>query len=162
DLKRPMVIDGRELNPKQRQQSDSQLGLNPEALRKSVKDNGQDNAKSQRMLSMLPNAFIFSYGEHHGDLVQLLFKPNPTFHPRGHEAEVLHAMQGNVWVNERQNRLAGISGRLTESVKFGAGLLGHLDRGGTFNVKQQEVAPGYWELTVLDVQMRGKALFFKT
>jgi hypothetical protein len=29
-------------------------------------------------------------------------------------------------------------------------------------VKQEPVAPGYWELTVLNVQMRGKALFFKT
>jgi hypothetical protein len=29
-------------------------------------------------------------------------------------------------------------------------------------VKQEEVQPGYWELVVLDVDMRGKALFFKT
>ena len=29
-------------------------------------------------------------------------------------------------------------------------------------MKQEEVQPGYWELTVLDVDMRGKALFFKT
>lgn len=29
-------------------------------------------------------------------------------------------------------------------------------------VKQAEVAPGYWELTLLNVQMKGKALFFKT
>jgi hypothetical protein len=29
-------------------------------------------------------------------------------------------------------------------------------------VKQEEVQPGYWELTVLDVDVKGKALFFKT
>jgi hypothetical protein len=29
-------------------------------------------------------------------------------------------------------------------------------------VKQEEVQPGYWELAVLDVDMKGKALFFKT
>jgi hypothetical protein len=120
DLKHPIVIDGRELDSKQRQQSDSQLGRNSEALRKSLKDKNQDSAKSQRMLSRLPNAFIFSYGERQGEFVQLLFKPNPTFHPRGHEAEVFHAMQGNVWVNEKQNRLGAISGRLTEPVKFPA------------------------------------------
>jgi hypothetical protein len=162
DLTRTIAINGREPNSEQRQRADSQLGRNAEALRKSLKDKSQDITKSQRMLSMLPNAFIFSNGERHGDLVQLLFKPNPTFHPKGHEAEVFHAMQGNVWVNEKQNRLVAISGHLTEPVKFGAGLLGHLDKGGTFDVKQQEVAPGYWELTVLNVRMRGKALFFKT
>ena len=29
-------------------------------------------------------------------------------------------------------------------------------------MKQQEVGPGYWEMTRMDVQMNGKALFFKT
>jgi hypothetical protein len=47
-------------------------------------------------------------------------------------------------------------------VKFGGGLLGHLDKGGEFHVKQSEVSPGYWEITLLHVNMHGKALFFKT
>jgi hypothetical protein len=41
-------------------------------------------------------------------------------------------------------------------------LRGHLDAGGHFHVKQEEVQPGYWELAVLDVEMKGKALFFET
>jgi hypothetical protein len=44
----------------------------------------------------------------------------------------------------------------------GAGLLGQLDKGGQFYVKQEQVARGFWEMTALHVQMRGKALFFKT
>jgi len=58
--------------------------------------------------------------------------------------------------------LVEISGHLTHPVKFGGGLLGRLDAGGHFYVKQEEVQPGYWELVVLDVDMKGKALFFKT
>jgi hypothetical protein len=71
-------------------------------------------------------------------------------------------MQGSIWVNTKQARLAEINGHLIQEVKFGGGLLGHLNPGGTFDVKQAEVAPGYWELTVLNVHMKGKALFFKT
>ena len=41
-------------------------------------------------------------------------------------------------------------------------MLGHLDKGGTFEVKQEPVARGFWELTTLHVEMRGKVLFFKT
>jgi len=74
----------------------------------------------------------------------------------------VHAMEGVLWVNGRQKRLAEISGHLTRPVKFGGGILGHLDAGGHFYVKQEEVQPGYWELAVLDVDMKGKALFFKT
>jgi hypothetical protein len=58
--------------------------------------------------------------------------------------------------------LQEISGHLREEVKFAGGILGHLDPGGTFDVKQAAVAPGFWEVTVLRVNMKGKALFFKT
>jgi hypothetical protein len=118
--------------------------------------------RSQRLLKTLPDALVFEYGEQREDLVELKFKPNPHFRPPSHEAAVVHAMEGVLWVNARQKRLAEISGRLTHPVKFGGGLLGHLDAGGHFHVKQEEVQPGYWELALLDVDMKGKALFFKT
>lgn len=36
------------------------------------------------------------------------------------------------------------------------------DKGGAFRVKQAEVAPGHWDITLLHVNMHGRALFFKT
>jgi hypothetical protein len=36
------------------------------------------------------------------------------------------------------------------------------DNGGTFDVKQTQIAPGIWDVTYMNVQMNGKALFFKT
>jgi hypothetical protein len=47
-------------------------------------------------------------------------------------------------------------------VRFFGGLLGHLDKGGTFLVRQQDMGSGHWELTSMDIEMNGKALFFKT
>ena len=165
DLKRPILINGRELTSKEQQQADQriqQLIHNPGALRKSAKEKNEDALRGQRLLKMLPDGFTFTYGERRGDLVELHFKPNPHFKPRTHEAQVFHAMEGTIWLDTKQNRLAQISGHLTREVKFGGGFLGHLDKGGVFDVKQAEVAPGYWELTFLNVQMKGKALFFKT
>jgi len=153
DLKIPILINGREVTPKQREEGANrleQLVHNPEALRKSAKDKNQDAARSQQLLRMLPDAFIFNLGERHGNLQQLVFKPNPHFHPRNREAEVFHAMEGTVWVEDTQNRLAEISGRLMEEVKFGGGLLGYLDKGGTFDAKQEPITKGYWEMTGLD------------
>ena len=165
DLKLPILSDGRELTTKQKQNSEKrleQLVQNPAALRRTLKDQGEDAARSQRLLKMLPEAFIFSSGERRGDLVQLIFKPNPRFHPGSREEQVFYAMEGDLWVDDKQYRLAEIKGQLIDKVRFGGGLLGYLDKGGTFDVKQEPVATGYWELTLLDVQMRGKALFFKT
>lgn len=165
DLKFPISINGQELTPRQRVDSEKrlqQLVQHPEALRKTRKDQDQDAARSRRLLKMLPDAFIFSYGERRGNLVQLPFRPNPNFRPAGREEQVFHAMKGNVWVDGKQNRLVEISGQLMDEVRFGGGFLGHLDKGGTFDVKQEPVAPGYLELTLLNVHMSGKVLFFKT
>jgi hypothetical protein len=71
-------------------------------------------------------------------------------------------MEGEMTVDVKQERLAAISGHLVEDVKFGGGLLGHLDKGGHFEVRQAEVAPGHWEMTAMAVDMKGKALLFKT
>jgi len=165
DLDWLISVNGKPLP--QDQQSERQRGLqrlvsNPAELKKSQREKDEDQARSLRLLRTLPDALVFEYGEQRGDLVELKFKSNPHFHPPSHEAAVLHAMEGVLWLDGRQKRLAEISGRLTHPVKFGGGLLGHLDAGGHFHVKQEEVQPGYWELAVLDVDMRGKALFLKT
>jgi len=165
DLKLPISINGAPLTPKERQESEKgleRLVTNPGALEKSRKDQNQDAARSQHLLKMLPDAFIFTYGERRGNLLQLAFRPNLKFRPAGHEEQVFHAMEGSLWVDDHENRLAEISGQLMDEVRFGGGLLGHLDKGGTFDVKQAPVAPGYWEMTLLNVHMNGKALFFKT
>jgi hypothetical protein len=147
----------------QDQQRERQRGLQrlisiPAELKKSQRETDEDQARSLRLLKILPDALVFEYGEQGGDLVELKFKPNSHFRPPSHEAAVVHAMEGVLRVN---GSLVEISGHLTRPVKFGGGLLGHLDAGGHFHVKQEEVQPGYWELVVLDVDMKGKAAFLQ-
>lgn len=166
NLQRPVCVNGQPITAKQKEQANLHIQKfvhNPEALRKSLRDESEDTTRSQNMLKLLPNAFNFSYEERgSGDLVKLKFTPNPRFRPPSREALVFHAMEGEITVNDRQQRLAEILGHLIHEVKFGGGLLGHLDKGGQFHVRQEQVSPGFWELTVLNVQMKGKVLFFKT
>jgi hypothetical protein len=125
----------------------------------------EDAAKTKRLLSMLPDAFIFSYAPgsgDKGDTVRLNFRPNPAYHPSSREAQVFHEMEGTLTVDRKEERLVEISGKLMNEVKFFGGVLGHLDRGGTFDVRQARVGEGSWEIVRLKVNMNGKALFFKT
>ena len=166
NLQRPVCVNGQPITAKQKEQANLHIQKfvhNPEALRKSLRDESEDTTRSQNMLKLLPNAFNFSYEDKgSGDLVKLKFTPNPGFRPPSREALVFHAMEGEITINDRQQRLAEILGHLIHEVKFGGGLLGHLDKGGQFHVRQEQVSPGFWELTVLNVQMKGKVLFFKT
>jgi len=140
----------------------AELVKNPERQRKLQEARKKDGDQALKMLKMLPNAFHYEYAGTEGDLVKLKFVPNPQFTPPDRESRVFHAMVGFMWVDRDAKRLVELSGKLTRDVDFGFGLLGHLYRGGTFQVKRADVGDGHWETTLLDVKIRGKALFFKT
>ncbi len=165
DIDRLRSVDGQPISAEQEKQEERRIaGLvhKGDEDKKPRRAEQEDDRQMDHLLKMLPQAVIAKYGEHKGDMVELLYAPNADFHPSSHEDAVFHAMAGRIWVNEREMRLAEIEGDLIREVKFYGGLLGYLDQGGKFNVKQSEVAPGYWEVTMLDVNMHGKILFFKT
>ena len=94
--------------------------------------------------------------------IRLKFRPNPEYHPTTNESKVFHNMVGVLLIDAKQTRLEKLSGTLASDVDFGFGILGKLEKGGTFEVTQSEVAAGDWEVTSLDVHISGRALFFHT
>ena len=164
-VRRLLAINGRPPTPQERAKDNQQIHKllsDPAQQHKDWQAIRNDVRQAQDLMKMLPDAFLYTYAGRQGDLVKLNFKPNPAFHPNSRQAAVFHDMVGSLWLNVRKQRLVEINGHLNQEVKFAAGLLGHLDKGGTFEVKQTEFAPGYWDVTYMDVQMNGKALFFKT
>ena len=165
ELDRLEYVNGRPISAEEElreQQRIQNLVHSPERQKKRQRAQSEDAEQTQRMFKVLPDALAVRYGDRKGDLVQLLFEPNAHFHAWSREATVFHEMEGQIWINTRQNRLTEIQGHLVRTVKFAGGLLGHLDKGGEFNVRQAEVAPGHWEVTLLHVNMHGKILFLKT
>jgi hypothetical protein len=134
----------------------------PEEQRKAEQSRHKDAEQCNAILRMIPDAFIFEYAGESGTAAKLTFKANPKFVPPSREGKVLQQMAGEMWVDATQKRLISINGRLINDVKFGGGLLGHLEKGGQFSVKRAEIAPGDWEMTELTVNMQGKALLFKS
>jgi hypothetical protein len=164
-LSRLFSIDGPPLTAKQQQtenQRMQRLVSHPDEQCKLQQASKKKAEQGARLFNILPDVFVFAYTGRQGDLVTLTFRPNPDFQPASLEARVFHGMQGEMTVDIKQERLAALNGHLMEDVKFGGGLLGYLHKGGKFEVKQAEVAPGHWEMTVLGVDMNGKALLFKT
>jgi hypothetical protein len=168
-LSRLLSINGRLLDAKQRQKENQRIQRlvnHADEQRKLQQErNKERNKKAEpetRLFKILPNAFVFNYAGREGELTKLTFKPNPNFQPPSLEARVFHDMEGEMKIDSKQERMAGIAARLMQDVKFGGGLLGHLDKGGKFEVRQAEVAAGLWEMMDMCVDMKNKALFFKT
>jgi hypothetical protein len=164
-LSRLLSMNGQPLTAKQQGEEDQriqELMTSRSAKGKLQRALDAETLQGRRLFNMLPDAFVFNYAGGEGNLVKLSFKPNPNFHPPSLEARVFHDMEGEMWVDCKHERLAAFNGHLTQDVKFGLGLLGHLDKGGHFEVRQAEVVPGHWDITTMSVEMTGKALLFKS
>ncbi|MGA3055882.1 MAG: hypothetical protein ABSD63_16880 [Candidatus Korobacteraceae bacterium] len=165
DLSRLLAINDHPLTAKQLQKENQriqELVSNPTEQRRLQRARNTETEQGRRLFKMLADAFVYNYAGREGDLIKLSFRPNPNFQPPSLEARVFHDMEGELWVDGQQERLAAMNGRLTGDVKFGGGLLGRLNKGGHFEVRQEEVAAGHWEMAAMAVDMKGKALFFKT
>jgi len=165
EVQRLLAINGQPLNAQQQQaeQARMQRFLASAAQRaKRRKASSADYSREQRLMRMLPDALLYTYAGVDGDLVTLRFRPNPKFQAASHEAQVFHHMVGKLVINVSNMRVAQFAGRIATPVEFLWGLLGHLNAGGTFDVKQEYVAPNHWDLAFLDTNITGKALFFKT
>jgi hypothetical protein len=164
-LERLIAIAGRPLTTsQQREETERILRLSHDTGEQLKLDQTRkkDAEQCDAFLKMVPEAFLFEYAGESGRLTKLVFKPNPAFRPSSREGKVLHEMAGEMWVYTKQQRFVSISGQVMNEVKFAGGLLGHLEKGGQFAVKRTEVAPSQWEVTEMAVNMRGKALLFKT
>jgi hypothetical protein len=165
EIYRLIAINGQPLTAEQARTEDvriAKLISDPKQIQAEEQEKWEDQQKELRLLRMLPNAFRYQYASTENGLIKLNFTPNPDFHSTDHEAQVFHELSGAIWLDPAAKRLAHMEGRLLGPVKFGWGILGHLDEGGTFSVTQQDVGSGCWEMTDLDVHMNGKALFFKS
>lgn len=161
----PVSVSGHPASVDDRQkaeQQNQQLANDPSFREKKRKEIDEDSSKADSLMKILPDAFLFTNAGHQGNSVVLRFRPNPKYNPPSNEAKVFHAMAGELVINSKETRLEKLSGKLTENVDFGLGILGKIRKGGTFSVVQSEVAPQDWELTKLDVHISGRALFFHT
>ena len=164
-LRRLLSINDRPLTAKQQEQEDQrvqELMSSRSAKRKLQRALDAETLQGRRLFKMLPDAFVFNYAGGDENLAKLSFRPDPSFHPPSLEARVFHDMEGEMWVDCKQGRLAAFRGQLKQDVNFGFGLLGHLDKGAHFEVRQAEVVPGHWDMTTMSVEMTGQALLFKT
>jgi hypothetical protein len=164
-IDRLLAVGGQPLTPEQQEKEDARVAMltsNPDEIQKSQKAEESDAQNERALLKMLPEAFLYEDAGADVNLRKITFRPNPSFHAPNRMADVFHHMQGTMWIDRKQYRLARLEGRVIDEVKFGGGVLGHLDKGGTFTVKQAEVGPKHWDMVQLDVHMSGRALFFKT
>jgi hypothetical protein len=164
-IDRLIAINNQPLSPEQQRREDARIQeslADPAEIRKERQKQREDSARQMRMFATFPNAFHYQYAGTEGLLVKLKFEPNVGFVPSTRQEEVFHHLEGMMWIDPEKKQLARIDGTLMSEVRFAAGLLGHLDKGGMFSVRFRPLASGQWVMAALRVDMSGRALLFKT
>jgi len=162
DLTRVIERDGRQISEEQQRSSVESLLDDPRAAAKRRQASEKDVAQAESLLKLLPEAFLWTEVSHNDETTTFHFEPDPSFHAPTREARVFAAMAGEMTVDNDQQRIEEVKGTMIRDMSFGWGLVGSLKKGGWFQVVQQQVAPGMWEITEIHVHLQGRLLFFKT
>lgn len=124
-----------------------------------------DAARGDELFKVLPDAFTYKFigmgAAPNGPVYRFSFVPNQQFTPPDYEARVFHGMEGELWVDQQQERVVRFDAHLVADVDFGWGFLGRLYKGGTIFVEQQDVISHHWEQTTLKLNLTGKEMMFK-
>lgn len=164
-LRRLIELNGRPLSPQaantEKQRIENYVH-DSSAQARARKAAAHDDAQAAELLKMLPNAFLWTKAGETADFETLSFRPNPNFDPPDMQSRVLGVMEGELIIAKDGYRIRTLKGKLSEDVKIGWGILGKLDRGGTFDVERRVVGDGRWQITETHVHIGGHALLFKT
>ena len=164
-VRRILAADGKPLSGDQQQEQSRQLEAllkDPGQQQKLLRDYQGDEDRIARIIGLMPAGFLYRYDGVDGENVRLRYEPNPDFKPPSYEARVFHGMAGTVWINAREKRLSRLEGELIANVDFGYGLLGRLNKGGSFEMARTEASPGNWKTRVLNVHITGHVVLLKS
>lgn len=162
DVTRVLTRNGREISEAQQRRIIEAFIHDPNAQARQREAGRRDDKEAADLLKLLPVAFVWTPTSKTNQTTTYHFKPDPRFQPPTREAHVFSAMEGEMTVDNGQHRIQQVKGQLVRDVNFGFGFFGRLRRGGSFEVKRQQTAPGIWQITESHIHIEGHALLFKT
>jgi hypothetical protein len=164
-VRRLLALDGRPPTPaqiKEEEQQHEKLLKNPSGRRAIQKQRDDDDKTMEELLHIIPVAFVFEDQGKEEESERIAFHPNPRFKPKTYEQRILHALDGIVFIDLHDKRIARLSGSLGTSVKFGYGLIGHVEQGGTTEITRVQLSPGVWKTSAEKIDIDGRFAILKT
>ena len=193
DVARLVAVNGKPLTTAANQLEINRLhtlAANPALQQHRFHSEQADQARIDKLLRMLPDAFLYRYVgmdpcqvtmlpqipipgvdtgfSYNGPLApvdpcyHLTFTPNPHWNPPDLASHILQGMAGDIWIDSSGDRLHRLTAHLVSDVAFGWGIVGRLNKGGTVSLEQDRLSGNDWELTRMKLDLTGKILLVKS
>jgi len=126
----------------------------PQTFARHIKDDQNGKQTAIEVLSLLPQAMIYSYAPGQPQRagatahpkrrqeVVLDFKPNQQWKAPTLKAEALSGLDGRLWIDPETQAVTRLDGRIFQPINFGWGMLAHIYPGGTIKIEQVAL-PGH-------------------
>jgi hypothetical protein len=139
-----------------------ELLKSPAGRRAFQKQRDDDDKTMEELLRIIPEAFVFEDQGKEGGSERIAFHPNSGFKPKTYEQRIVHALNGMVFIDLHDKRIARLSGSLGSRVEFGYGLIGHVDQGGTTEFMRVRLSPQIWKTSAEKIDLDGRFVMLKT
>jgi hypothetical protein len=160
-----LALDGHAPTPAQIKEEDDRhekLLKNPSGRRAIQKQRDDDDKTMEKLLRIIPEAFVFQDQGKEGESERIAFHPNPGFKAKTYDQRIVHALDGIVLIDLHDKRIARLSGSWGSRVEFGYGLIGHVEQGGTTEIARVQLSPGVWKTSVEKIDIDGRFVMLKT
>ncbi len=87
--------------------------------------------------------------------------PRPRYVPADNDLKILKKIQGRLWVDEAEAQIVRADIEFIEDLKFGAGFLAKINKGGTLKIWKTKVNDEAWFPNRSEVVVNGRIVVFK-
>ena len=138
-------------------------------LRKKQKDERHNQSYGLELLSVMPQAMIYTTTPGQPQLPNLDrpqwvldFVPNPQFHPKSVAEALSTGLAGRLWIDAADHHLVRVEVHTNRNLDIALGLLIRVYPGGTVEYDQRRIAEGFYAYTHIRMHLRLRELMVRT
>lgn len=172
EVRHLLAKDGKPLEGSDRKKEDDRFNKEFAKQTKRAADKANDppkqareEAKDDAQLSDFLRAVRFTNARRElfrgQQVIAVDFGPNPDYKPRKAIENVIHQMEGVIWIDEQALDVALLEAHFSSKVKIGGGVVASLDKGSGFVFEQARVNNEVWLPTYDEVHLGGRFLLLK-
>jgi hypothetical protein len=162
-VRREVKKDGKPLTPDEQKKEDGRIEKRIRDYDKK-KSEGDDASKKKERIDV--STFLRSSNFTHPrweqfrahEVIVFDFAPNPAYKPRNRTEDLLHKLEGTLWVDDQDRQVVRLEAHLSDSFKLAGGLLASIRKGSSLVMEQARTNNEVWLPSYVEAHFSARLL----
>jgi hypothetical protein len=166
NIRRQVKKDGRPLSPGDQKKEDDRVERRIREYEKKHDEEGEDAARKKERVDISTFLRVSKFasprwGEFRGHAVIVFdFAPNPDFKPQNRTEDLLHKLEGTLWVDDEVRQVVRLEAHLNDTLKLGGGLLASVHKGASLVMEQARTNEEVWLPSYVEAHFSARLFLF--